>query len=222
MNFTLEQIEAMMSMQDSLNKRLAADWALKSWNWKHAIIDECMEVHGHLGWKWWKDTSQYKVGITAENRKQVQLEVVDIWHFIMSWAIDYRYSPDEVAKELKNPTRTGNIYCEVDRLMAFAATNNIPINQFASLMHESGLTGQELYEIYVGKYALNRFRWDHGYDDGTYMKHWLVPAVSIMSHEDNWFLELILFDLRQNSIEVTAAKVELALTNYYSAVTGGK
>jgi len=37
---------------------------------------------------------------------------------------------------------------------------------------QSGLNLDTLYTLYVGKNILNRFRQDHGYKEGTYIKIW--------------------------------------------------
>ena len=86
-NFSPEQIAKLLSMQDELNTYIHPEWKSQGFNWNLAIIDECMEIHGHLGWKWWK--KDYQVGMTKENKKQIQLEVIDILHFALSQAGDW-------------------------------------------------------------------------------------------------------------------------------------
>ena len=43
---------------------------------------------------------------------------------------------------------------------------------FFSVMAILGMTFQEMYLLYVGKNTLNKFRWDNGYKEGTYVKVW--------------------------------------------------
>lgn len=222
MNLTKDKVQLMMDMQDRLNQKLNPDWKVQGWNWGLAIIDECMELHGHLGWKWWKDSSQYKVGVNDQNRRQIQLEVVDVWHFIMSRAMAQGWTAKEVMNRLQDPHDTSNIYSSVDNLLEAAASGFVPVEEFTDLMNHAKMAGEDLFNIYVGKFALNQFRWDHGYGEGKYLKQWLIPEVSAMYREDNWYLELILKDLCDHQIEVTVDKVRCGLVSYYKRVTGGK
>jgi hypothetical protein len=43
---------------------------------------------------------------------------------------------------------------------------------FLALLEAAGTGFDDLYRIYVGKNVLNRFRQDHGYKEGTYIKNW--------------------------------------------------
>lgn len=45
-----------------------------------------------------------------------------------------------------------------------------------------GMSFSELYLLYIGKHALNLFRWENGYKDGSYVKQWSEGAES---REDN-------------------------------------
>lgn len=216
MSFTDKKLQTMMDMQDTLNSKLNKAWASQGWDWSLAIIDECMEIHGHLGWKWWKDTASYKQGVTDKNRKQVQLEVVDVWHFVLSALIAKGHTAEDIRKDFNSINGDAiDIYQAVDWLMEDAVLHSTPRLSFNSLLHHTGLTWDKLFEIYVGKFALNKFRWDNGYAEGSYEKSWLIPDVSLMYQEDNWYLELILADFAEHGIEVTAEKVQAALQSYY-------
>jgi hypothetical protein len=43
---------------------------------------------------------------------------------------------------------------------------------FIDVAVQSGLNLNALYQLYVGKNILNKFRQDHGYKDGSYIKIW--------------------------------------------------
>jgi hypothetical protein len=43
---------------------------------------------------------------------------------------------------------------------------------FIDVALQSGLNLDALYKLYVGKNILNKFRQDHGYKDGSYIKIW--------------------------------------------------
>lgn len=46
------------------------------------------------------------------------------------------------------------------------------INDFFTMALHCGVNLQKLYMLYIGKNILNRFRQDHGYKEGTYIKVW--------------------------------------------------
>src|SRR5690606_33861732 len=94
LNFTLEEVQTLLAMQDELNTYVHPEWKKQNFDWSFAIIDEVREIREHLGWKWWKEG--YQVGLTEANRKQVQLEVIDILHFVLSLAGECHTRADKV------------------------------------------------------------------------------------------------------------------------------
>ncbi len=46
------------------------------------------------------------------------------------------------------------------------------MESFIDVAVQSGLNLDALYKLYVGKNILNKFRQDHGYKEGTYIKIW--------------------------------------------------
>ena len=58
---------------------------------------------------------------------------------------------------------------------------------FIDVAVQSGLNLDALYKLYVGKNILNKFRQDHGYKEGTYIKIW-------NGEEDNVTMQSILED----------------------------
>ena len=52
------------------------DWRSQGYEYYRAIWVECAELLDHFGWKWWKQQ--------PTDVDQVQLEIVDIWHFGLS------------------------------------------------------------------------------------------------------------------------------------------
>ena len=56
---------------------------------------------------------------------------------------------------------------------------------FIDVAVQSGLNLDALYKLYVGKNILNKFRQDHGYKDGSYIKIW-------NGEEDNVTMQSIL------------------------------
>lgn len=198
-DFTLEEVQKLFQMQDTLNTYIHPEWKTQGFNWGLAIVDECMEIHAHLGWKWWKDG--YQVGLTEENRKQIQLEVIDILHFVVSeWARD-NSSPERFKQDL-NYESNGSF--SPSRFINSAVNDYCGtwVDEFRELAHAVGLTRAQILETYTQKYVLNKFRQDHGYKDGTYVKEWNLPGV-YPNQEDNQALELVVNTLRQGNHSTT-------------------
>jgi hypothetical protein len=51
-------------------------------------------------------------------------------------------------------------------------TTEALMEAFIDVAIQSGLNLDSLYKLYVGKNILNKFRQDHGYKDGSYIKIW--------------------------------------------------
>ena len=76
MSNLVKQIETMLQLQEAMNIKVNPDWNNKGFEWYRAIWIECGEMLDHYGWKWWKKQTT--------DLPQVQLELVDIFHFGLS------------------------------------------------------------------------------------------------------------------------------------------
>jgi hypothetical protein len=185
-----QQISDMLRLQDKLNQVVNPDWMAAGYSWYRAIYMEAAEMLDGLGWKWWKADGHY-------TRGQMQLELVDIWHFAMSHILalhegDFEAAATEIAayftKLEEDPDAFGEITGVETRklidLLAGSAAIQRQLNgpAFAQLMVRFDLTWDRLYEIYLGKNVLNLFRQANGYKEGTYRKMW-------NGEEDNVVLE---------------------------------
>ena len=206
-DFTQAEIDKLCAMQDTLNQMVHPEWKRQKFDWMFAIIDECREIKEHLGWKWWKGT--YKVGLTEANKKQVQLEVIDILHFVLSDWVEANYT-HYLQENFNTPCGPVSLDYAVSRTIDFAATGRGDCmgECWVKLAHGVGLTKQEILETYVQKYVLNKFRQDHGYKDGSYVKEWKVLVGSAdkltpFPLEDNEVLAGIVFDLAESGQDTT-------------------
>jgi hypothetical protein len=170
-------------------------------NWKRCIYMECAEMIDSFSWKHWKSIHQ------EPNWENHQIEVVDVWHFIMSLAIEYyaqtlRGGLDELSLNLSELSNFENIHVsttsfatqdevmdKVENIIRLSLVKSeLPlddlVNEFFDLVIMSGLNLASLYSLYVGKNILNQFRQDHGYKDGSYIKVW-------NSEEDNVVMKRI-------------------------------
>jgi len=169
------QLREMFIMQDKLNAAINANWINdESQDWHCAVLVEGAEMIDHYGWKWWKHQ--------VPDIEQVQLELVDIWHFIMSaqlrefptlnmaQAIDK--SVDCWFDILSNPASKGEFLPLAKALVGQSALSKIAYHEFNQLMASVDFDFADLYKWYIGKNVLNYFRQDHGYKDGSYIKVW--------------------------------------------------
>ncbi|MBL0711335.1 MAG: dUTP diphosphatase [Colwellia sp.] len=164
-----KQITQMLSMQDAMNSRVSEAWRDNDYEWYRAIWVECAEMLDHHGWKWWK---HQKIDIA-----QVQLELVDIFHFGLSLRLMTGKSVKKIsrtlAKELHQGTGESDFKIALENLASAAVTNKaFDAKALADCMSLMNMDLDELFRQYVGKNTLNFFRQDHGYKDGSYIKIW--------------------------------------------------
>ena len=186
-----QQFQAMLDMQDAMNRRVHDDWIERHFEWYRALWIECGELIDHYGYKWWKKQSA--------DMAQVQLEVIDIWHFGMSMLFDGR-STEQIAGDLCQQLNAETI-AEADVLQAAEslachtlAQREFSIALFWSLLQAAQMSFDDLYRAYVGKNVLNFFRQDNGYQQGSYLKMW-------GDREDNEHLVELIAQLDQGAID---------------------
>ena len=163
------QLQVMLTLQDEINTLVNRDWRQQNFPWYRAIWVESAELLDHFGWKWWKKQSP--------EMDQVKLELVDIWHFGLSLELQ-QGSPEKVAaamqEELQAQQRlAGDFRANLEAFtLNTLASRQFDLVGFAQLLADVEMPFDELYQRYVGKNVLNRFRQDHGYQDGSYIKVW--------------------------------------------------
>lgn len=164
---TVDQVKEMFEMQDAMNSKVYPDWKTKGFDWHLAAQMELMEGVEHYGYKWWKKQEP--------DLPQVQLEVVDAWHFWLSEFLVSEWGDYERLAEVLNL----DINLASDKkTMYFDLAQNYLEEEgteffWSYLLWSVGLTPAKLYEMYVQKNVLNFFRQDNGYKEGTYVKTWL-------------------------------------------------
>ena len=184
-----DKLIAMLELQDKLNQTVNPDWLHAGYPWHRAIMVEAVEALEHYGWKWWK--------AQAPDIAQTRMELVDIFHFILSMGLenakgDHNKAADTILSVFYDPSSpTDRDTLELfDLLAGYAAEGKICIPAFVHLMQELSLSWDDMYRVYVGKNVLNMFRQNHGYKDGTYRKDWdgvednIVLADIMFSHPE--------------------------------------
>ena len=189
------QAETMLTLQARMNAKVNPQWVTAAYPYLRAVVVEGAEAMEHRGWKWWKKQDS--------DLEQLQMELVDIWHFTLSHIL-LAHKGDEGAalQELLNSQATDMIHfdghqyiiAELDLVSklelntGLAVSRRISIPLFEALLADCNMDWKDLFCQYVGKNVLNFFRQDHGYKEGSYRKLW-------SGREDNEHLVEIMADL---------------------------
>ncbi len=191
MNKIFEMLKLQQQLNDNTNGK---DWEEgftknnKFIDWRRCIYLECAELIESYPWKHWKNID------TPPDYDNIKIEVVDIWHFIMSQALkEYKEkslgSIKDLSKKIKSlpnfdKLKSNKDYEEEDTYTQITIIEKLikllfdeaPIEEvmevFIDIATQSELDLDTLYELYIGKNILNQFRQNNGYKEGTYIKVW--------------------------------------------------
>ena len=174
----------MARMQAAHNDEVHPDWRNQGFEYYRAVWVECAELLDHFGWKWWKKQ--------VADIEQVKLEIVDIWHFGLSDLIRDDLVGTDLAHEMFQRAASksdGKFRQAVESLAARALVDpKFHVASFIDVLNALPMSLDELFEKYIGKNVLNRFRQAHGYKVGSYQKVW-------QGREDNVHLSELLVEL---------------------------
>lgn len=191
----MDKILQMLQLQQELNDATnGQDWEKgitkngKIIDWRRCIYLECSELIDSYPWKHWKSID------AKADYNNIKIEVVDIWHFIMSEALRL-YKINNVGSIEKLALNITKVYFfdtfidrvyivdrdyfeeieTIEKLIKKLFNNNSIeeiIDTFIMIVIQSELNLDTLYKLYIGKNILNKFRQDNGYKEGTYIKIW--------------------------------------------------
>ncbi len=223
----MDKILQMLLLQQELNDATNGEgWEKgttkngKLIDWKRCTYLECAELIESYPWKHWKNID------AQPDYANIQIEAVDIWHFIMSQGLeDYKMknlgSIDTLSRSISKlpnfqnfladitPT-TKDYYAQIkvgEDLMKTIFCDEPTekfMEAFIDVAVQSGLNLDALYKLYVGKNILNQFRQDHGYKEGSYIKIW-------NGEEDNVMMQRVL----EENEDVTPDELYNALEKAY-------
>ena len=163
-----EKIKEMLDLQNKINEKVHPHWREQNFEWYRAIWVECAELLDHYGWKWWKKQSP--------NQAQIELELVDIWHFGLSILLsnyDIEKSISLISEGMIDQRGAGKFRENLEDFTSNTLqTRSFDLKRFNQVMNDVGLTFEKLYVGYISKNVLNSFRQDKGYQAGTYIKDW--------------------------------------------------
>jgi dimeric dUTPase (all-alpha-NTP-PPase superfamily) len=220
MMLTETQLDSMLKMQESMNSKVNPDWISAKNNWHRAIQVEGTEAIEHHGWKWWRKQEC--------DMAQLRMELVDIWHFILSAYIQSKHGNIPLARmemmaELNLCQKSVqfdnqyyglahiNLLEKLDLLVGLAASRRTNLALFEFLLLGCGMDWLALYKQYVGKNVLNVFRQDHGYKTGLYIKMW-------NGREDNEHLVEVLDMVDLNASDVRESLYQSLKARYTASL----
>lgn len=170
----------MLELQERMNRRIDPAWLSAGHAFLRAVLVEAVEGLEHYGWKWWKRQDA--------NLEQLRIELVDIWHFLLSHylvaadGIQPR-AAERIASEWQGSARIWfdgadydlsrlDLRGKLELLAALSAVRKASLPLFSALLEDCGIDAERLYRDYVSKNVLNHFRQDNGYKTGAYKKMW--------------------------------------------------
>ncbi len=191
MNKILQMLKLQQELNDATN---GLNWEngitknRKIIDWRRCIYLECAELIDSYPWKHWKNID------ANPDYDNIKIEIVDIWHFVMSEAlriykINHLGTIENIASMVTNMSEFENfsqdenskvldLYKQMELVedvikTAFCKNDiNALVISFLTMSSKLNLKLPELYNLYIGKNILNKFRQEHGYKDGTYIKIW--------------------------------------------------
>ncbi len=222
----MSQILQMLELQQQLNDATNGEnWEEgitkngKKIDWRRCIYLETAELIESYPWKHWKNID------AQPDYENIKIELVDIWHFMMSEALrlykveglgsiealnqkimameSYQQLEEAQESTLDSYTQIALVE-EMIKVLFCSEDINQLINSFLNVTAHLGLNLSTLYALYIGKNILNKFRQEHGYKDGSYIKVW-------NGQEDNVVMQTLL----ANNQNITPDELYQALTLAY-------
>jgi len=178
-------IEQMFKLQNELNNHTNGEMWVdgltkenRQISWYRCIYMEAAEAIDSFNWKHWKNIN------VEPDWANIKVELVDIWHFIMSEAI--RVDDQSYANQYEEIDAAEDLDSEVllqtlEKILVLSAQAKIEnsdnairetIDLFFIALSRIGMDTSELYKRYLVKNQLNTFRQKNGYKDGSYIKIW--------------------------------------------------
>ncbi len=165
-----ELINEMLTMQAELDKSIMSAYGLTEIdeeNLRIAILDEVGELTHELkgDWCWWKKTQ------APVDKQKVLGELVDIWHFVLSYQNHFNFGEEARLsylneEELSNGmlkrlrTKKSNLSKVLTRLVIFESSI-IPV--LIAITEYLGFTIEQVYNAYCDNNKINYQRLKEGY-----------------------------------------------------------
>ena len=181
----MNQIEQMFNLQRQLNDDTNGEiWLTgvtrenRKISWYQCIYMEVSEAIDSFNWKHWKNINN------EPDWANIRVELVDIWHFIMSESIrinDEKYANKFLELQPKGDFDVDVLVNSLESMLSLSVTSSIKpeannireiTDIFFTIISHLDINIEDLYKRYVVKNQLNTFRQKNGYKDGSYIKLW--------------------------------------------------
>ena len=166
----IKLIKEMLQMQEKLDEAIMKEYGLDEIdedNLRMAILDEVGELTHELkgNWCWWKKTQ------SPVDDKKVLGELVDVWHFVLSYQNHFNGGENGILNDLIFEKTSDNIlnllityeYKLSGTLTDLATLNIYKMERLIAITEYLGFTIEQVYEDYCDKNKVNYQRLKEGY-----------------------------------------------------------
>lgn len=163
-----ELIKEMLKKQEKLDKSIMKEYGLNEIdeeNLRMAILDEVGELTHELkaNWCWWKKTQ------APVDKQKVLGELVDIWHFVLSYQNNINLGEMSLYEFEKEKSEVNRILLPIRaeslpyELVYIANCGNYMLETLIAVTEYLGFTIEQVYEAYCDKNKVNYQRLESGY-----------------------------------------------------------
>ena len=166
----IELIKEMLKMQAKLDEAIMKEYGLTEIdkeNLKMAILDEVGELTHKLKgeWCWWKKTQ------APVDRKKVLGELVNIWHFVLSWQNHFKDGEEGMINAravVRNSKRILDLlktkeYTLSGELVYLVIWGIFKVERLIAITEYLGFSVENVYKAYCEKNKVNYQRLESGY-----------------------------------------------------------
>ncbi len=199
MNDVASNLLSCLSLQNKFNSAVNPNWRKAGYAFRRAMWIEAGETIDQFGYKWWKNVDK------APDKKQILLEVVDIFHFLLSELMLKNETGTDLVKNIMatfvfakkhalppNRTKEDVISTIEDFVVDCILNHSSILVSYCKVCVNLDISLEEIIEGYFVKNVLNFFRLENGGKEGTYVKMWdgkednvvLMEVVSAATSKD--------------------------------------
>lgn len=163
-------IKKMLKMQAKLDKAIMDEYGLDKIDedkLSFAILDEVGELTHELKgkWCWWKKTQP------QVDEEKVLGELVDIWHFVLSWQNNFNDGEEGLLADEQLMEKVDNSRWAIEehgkgiviKLADLSYFSLRKVEPLIAITEYLGFTIEQVYEAYCGKNKINYQRLESGY-----------------------------------------------------------
>lgn len=163
-------IKKMLKMQAKLDKAIMDEYGLDKIDedkLSFAILDEVGELTHELKgkWCWWKKTQP------QVDEEKVLGELVDIWHFVLSWQNNFNDGEEGLLADEQLMEKVDNSRWAIEenkkgiviKLADLSYFSLRKVEPLIAITEYIGFTIEQVYEAYCGKNKINYQRLESGY-----------------------------------------------------------